>query len=256
MAETAKAGRKCIRMVSKVNGIVIKETDAGETGKRIVVLTREHGKMLLSARGSKNAKSGIMAATQLFSYCEFSLYEGRGFYSVTQADVIESFYNIRNDMERLAYGAYILELTERAAFEELENNDAFSLLLRTLFVLSSGKQEPRLTAAVYIIRLLKECGFISVYCAECGKKPDINGYYSETADGIFCSEHAMGAEYKLGTGAMRAVSHISESALSGLFSFRVSDEVLEEIWQFADIGRRKYFGEKYKTLDYINNMTF
>ena len=72
MAETAKAGRKCIRMVSKVNGIVIKETDAGETGKRIVVLTREHGKMLLSARGSKNAKSGIMAATQLFSYCEFS----------------------------------------------------------------------------------------------------------------------------------------------------------------------------------------
>lgn len=66
----------------------------------------------------------------------------------------------------------------------------------------------------------------------------------------------MGAEYKLGAGAMRAVSHIAESSLSGLFSFKVSDEVLEEIWQFADIGRRKYFGEKYKTLDYINNMKF
>ena len=71
MAETAKAGRKCIRMVSKVNGIVIKETDAGETGKRIVVLTKEHGKMLLSARGAKNTKSGIMAAHSFFHTANF-----------------------------------------------------------------------------------------------------------------------------------------------------------------------------------------
>ena len=75
-------------MVFNVNGIVIKEMMAGETGKRILVITREHGKMLLSARGSKNVKSGILAATQLFSYCEFTVFEGKGFYSVTQADVI------------------------------------------------------------------------------------------------------------------------------------------------------------------------
>ena len=124
-------------MVFNVNGIVIKEMTAGETGKRILVITREHGKMLLSARGSKNAKSGIMAATQLFSYCEFTVFEGKGFYSVTQADVIESFYGIRNDFERLAYGAYILELTERTSFEEMEDNAAFDLLLKTLSVLSS-----------------------------------------------------------------------------------------------------------------------
>ena len=126
-------------MVSNVNGIVIKETAAGETGKRILVITREHGKMLLSARGSRNAKSSIMAAAQLFSYCEFTIFEGRGFYSVTQADVKESFYGIRNDFERLAYGAYILELTEKATFEEMENNMAFELLLKTLSVLSAGK---------------------------------------------------------------------------------------------------------------------
>ncbi len=244
-------------MVSKVNGIVIKETDAGESGKRIVVITKEHGKMLLSAHGSKNAKSGIMAATQLFSCCEFTLYEGRGFYSVTQADVIESFYGIRNDFERLAYGAYILELTDRAAFEELENNSAFELLLRTLFVLASGKQKPRLTAVVYIIRLLKECGFMSdTYCVECGERLEQSAYYGETTDGLFCHKHAEGAAYKLGSGALMAVKHISESKMPSLFSFSVSEEVLSELWLFADVNRRIYLGEKYKTLDYINNMKF
>lgn len=244
-------------MVSKVNGIVIKETDAGESGKRIVTVTKEHGKMLLSARGSKNVKSGIMAATQLFSYCEFTLYEGRGFYSITQADVIESFYGIRNDFERLAYGAYILELTDRAAFEELENNSAFELLLRTLFVLASGRQEPRLTSVIYIIRLLKECGFMSdTYCAECGESLERLAYYGEGADGLFCNKHAEGAAYRLGGGALRALKYILESKMPSLFSFSVSEEVLKELWLFADINRRIYLGEKYKTLDYINNMNF
>lgn len=244
-------------MVSKVTGIVIKETDAGESGKRIVVLTKEHGKMLLSARGAKNAKSGIMAATQLFSYCEFSLYEGRGFYSVTQADVIESFYDIRNDFDAIAYGAYILELTERASFEELENNEAFELLLRTLFVLSKGKQEARLTTCVYIIRLLKEYGFMSdICCYSCGEELESKAYYSEAADGIFCVNCSEGAEYKLSAGALRAIKHISESPLNLIFSFRLDKDVLEEVWTFADVSRRKYFGERYKTLDYINNMKF
>lgn len=43
-------------MVFNVNGIVIKEMTAGETGKRILVITREHGKMLLSAPWVKKCK--------------------------------------------------------------------------------------------------------------------------------------------------------------------------------------------------------
>ncbi len=244
-------------MVSKVKGIVIKEADAGESGKRITVITEEHGKMLLSARGAKNAKSGIMAAAQLFSYGEFSLYEGRGFYSITQADVIESFYGIRNDIERLAYGAYILELTDRAAFAELENNNAFELLLRTLSVLSAGKRPARLTTVVYIIRLLKECGFMSdTYCAECGEPLEQSAYYGETGDGMYCHNHAQNAPFKLGSGSLMAVKHVTQSPLKSIFSFTVSDYVLDELWTFADINRRIYLGERYKTLDYINNMKF
>lgn len=244
-------------MVSKVNGIVIKETDAGETGKRIVVLTKEHGKMLLSARGSKKLKSGTMAATQLFSYCEFTLYEGRGFFSITQADVIESFYEIRNNFDRLSYGAYILELTERAAFEELENNSSFDLLLRTLFVLSKGRQNPRLITVIYIIRLLKECGFMSeAFCTECGEEIEDFAYYSEYNDGLFCPHCADGCRYKLGSGAVKSVKHILECDMPVLFSFKVDEDVLRQLWTFADISRRKYLGEYYKTLDYINNMKF
>lgn len=241
-------------MVSKVRGIVIKEMPAGETGKRIVVLTREHGKMLLSARGAKNAKSGILAATQLFSYCEFMLYEGKGFFSITQADVIESFFEIRNDIDRLAYGSYILELTDRVSFEELENNSAFELLFRALFVLAQGKQNPRLTAIIYIIRLLKECGLMGgAYCSECGRHLEDTAYYGPLADGLVCGKCSETASYRIGCGALRALGHMSESGMKELFGFRVSDEVLAQLWRFADVNRRKYFGEHFKSLEYLEN---
>lgn len=246
-------------MVSKVNGIVIRETDMGESGKRIVVLTREHGKMLLSVRGAKNTKKGMQAAVQLFACCEFTLFEGRGFYSVTQAEVLESFYGIRADFERLAYGAYILEITDRASFEELENNKAFDLLLRTLFVLASGKRSPRLTAAVYVLRLLKEYGFMGdcSLCASCGEAMD-EACYGEMADGVFCLSCLQEDRRSghLGRGALRALVHITESPVNSLFSFEVSPEVLEELWDFAAVYRREYLGGGYKTLDYINNMGF
>ena len=56
--------------------------------------------------------------------------------------------------------------------------------------------------------------------------------------------------------ALRAVKYITESPLAKVFAFRVSDEVLNEMWRFADVNRKIYFGENYKTLDYINNMNF
>ena len=245
-------------MVLKVKGIVIKESDTGEAGKRIVIITKEHGKMLLSARGAKKITSKTMAGTQLFSYCEFTLFEGKGFYSVTQADVIESFYGISEDIEALAYGAYILEITERASFEELENNEIFDLLLRTLFILSKGKYNPRLVAEIFIIRLVRDSGFMGDLecCQNCGKPFENGAWYSAYNEEFMCMECVGENGMYIGKGALKAVKYIAESGLAGLFRFNVSAEVLEQLWQLADEYRKIYFGERYKTLDYINNMKF
>lgn len=246
-------------MVSKVNGIVIKETDAGESGKRIMIVTKEHGKMLLSARGAKNAKSKTMAGTQLFAYSEFSLFEGKGFYSVTQADVIESFYGISAEIDRLAYGAYILELTEKTSFEELEDSGMFELLFRTLLVLSKGANNPKLITTVFIIRLLKESGFIGeLYnCQKCGNKLNNEAYLDNESCEMLCNDCGVsGNEIYIGAGALKAVNYIMECKMSAVYRFNVSVEVLDQLWVFANSLRQEYLGCGYKTLDYINNMKF
>ena len=96
----------------KLRGIVLREQAKGESNKQIVLLAQGVGRVLLSARGARRAKSKLLAATQLFCYADFVVYEGRGFYSVTQAELKNSFYGLRLDMDKFSEGMYLAELTE------------------------------------------------------------------------------------------------------------------------------------------------
>ena len=98
----------------KLRGIVLREQAKGESNKQIVLLAQGVGRVLLSARGARRAKSKLLAATQLFCYADFVVYEGKGFYSVTQAELKNSFYGLRLDMDKFSEGMYLAELTERS----------------------------------------------------------------------------------------------------------------------------------------------
>ena len=64
----------------KLSGSVIREQVKGESNKQIVVLAKGLGRVILSARGARKANSRLLAATQLFCYADFVVYEGKGFY--------------------------------------------------------------------------------------------------------------------------------------------------------------------------------
>ena len=101
------------------------------------------------------------------------------FYSVTNVYVIESFYGIRNDFKCLTYASFILEVTERVSFEELDGDRIFELLFQDAFGSGRRKVKPRLVSAVFILRLLKEYGFMGGVscCPSCGAEIE-EGFYT------------------------------------------------------------------------------
>ena len=80
-------------------GIVLRETNYKEADKILTVLTRDWGKRTVKARGCRRKNSKLTAASQLLVYSELTLSERGEFTTLTEADPLEQFWSVRQDLE-------------------------------------------------------------------------------------------------------------------------------------------------------------
>ncbi|WP_304507328.1 DNA repair protein RecO [Anaerotignum sp.] len=215
--------------VVKLRGIVIGESQNGESSKRIQVLAKGVGRVMLSARGAKNTKSKLLSGTQLFSYCDFLAYEGKGFYSMTQADLIESFYGIRTDMDKLAEAVYLAELVDKTCPTGMEQDDTLRLLLYSLAALEKTQLPPRLISRIFEVKYLQISGFLSGEgCMVCGNGEE-SLFFSEKEGELLCKNHCHGGEIPLLTAVQKAISFITQRDGNQIFAFALSDEAMVQM---------------------------
>ena len=242
----------------KLRAIVLKEINKGESNKQVIVLTKEHGKMLLSATGAKNTKSKFLAGTQLFSYCDFFVTEKKGYYYISEIDLIENFYNIRLDIQKLSYSIYFLDLIEKTAFNGMECDEILELLLRTLFFLSKKDYDINLAARVFELKYLQFSGYMleTKQCISCGKIPQKINYFTANGGGLLCQkckEKAFDA-ISISAGALKAVEFVMYSDIKNIFQFQVSDFVLKELKTICDKCIKNYINLKFETLEFAESL--
>ena len=80
----------------EVTAMVIESRAIGENDRRVVLLTRQMGKISAFARNSRRPNSSLLAATGLFCYGTFRLYAGRDSYTLTDAKIDQYFPYFRN----------------------------------------------------------------------------------------------------------------------------------------------------------------
>ena len=85
----------------KTKGIVIKETSYSDNDKILTVLTEKFGKISCMAKGARKTNSSLLAPSQFLVYSEFVLYKGSNFYHINSAEVINTFYSLKTDYDKL-----------------------------------------------------------------------------------------------------------------------------------------------------------
>ena len=63
-----------MREAVNLAGIVLKSSPVGEYDRRLVILTRERGKLTAFARGAKRPGNALMAASRPFVFGNFGMY--------------------------------------------------------------------------------------------------------------------------------------------------------------------------------------
>ena len=132
-------------MKERVTGMVLSAATIGEYDKRVVLLTKERGRISAFARGARRPRSPLSAATEPFTFGEFFIYRGRDSYSIEQVEVGNYFPELRQNLEHLYLALYFCEVADYFTREGMTAKHELNILylsLRALSVPSLPEEEP------------------------------------------------------------------------------------------------------------------
>lgn len=174
----------------KTEGIVLRESKYQETSKILSIYTKKLGKISVMAKGANRPKSTLIANTQPFSYNEYQFSQGKSFYYMNQADIIDSFYDIRENMDRVIYGFYLLELVDKSVAEEEANEKIFLLLKKTLRLLTQIEDNYLRLIIAFELKYISFLGYKPYLeeCVMCGNKESLGYKFSNSQGGIICTD--------------------------------------------------------------------
>ncbi len=174
--------------VYKTQAIVLRQRKLGEADKIVTLYTSHGGRVDAVAKGVRRTKSRLAGHLEPLTLGSYLIAEGRDLDIVTQAETVDAFPGLREDLERLSRGLYCAELIDRLTPERSEGNPIFRLLQETLGHLS---ESPNYELAVrrFELRLMDQLGYRPALssCAVCytALQPQSN-YWSVSGGGAIC----------------------------------------------------------------------
>ncbi len=239
-----------------VIGIVLSAMPIGEYDKRLVILTKDYGKITAFARGARKQNSKFLAGSQPMTFGEFTLYRGRNAYTLTDVKVNEYFSSTLTDVESMYLGMYFLELSSYYGREGIEASDTIRLLYRALKALKDEKIPKRLVRVIFELRTLAINGEYPNFfqCLNCGSKEQLD-YYDQKRFGVLC-EHCHGKiseEQKLEVSALYALQYIITAKEGQLFQFTVTETVLKQMENIVHSYVKTRVDRTFKSLEFLEN---
>lgn len=238
-----------------VTGMVLSAMPVGEYDKRLVILTRERGKIAAFARGARRMNSPFLAGSRPFSFGEFTLYEGRSSYTVSSMSISNYFADLSNDFMGALYGFYFLELAEYYARENVDESQMLKLLYQSLRALLNEHIPNELVKVIYELKTMTVNGeYPEVFsCVQCGRSEGAYAF-SVKRGGILCSECRENDEMEMSGAAVYAMQYIISSPIEKLYTFNVSDAVLAELKRAVGQFMSRYIDRNLKSLEILKSM--
>ncbi|WP_294852653.1 DNA repair protein RecO [uncultured Oscillibacter sp.] len=241
-------------------GAVLRETETKESDKILTVLTPDHGKISVIAKGARRKGSRYAAACQTLAYSELTLNRRGDWYYLNEGTTLALFDGLRADFEALALGFYFAELTEAVSSPEIPAPELLSHLLNGLYALDTLKKSRALAKPAFEWRLMCLAGYepLADGCAVCGEENPADARL-DPVQGVLrcaaCGGPGGGEALPLRPEAVAALRHIVYGPPGRLYAFTLTGEALDQLSNAAERYVAVQLERSFRTLDYYKSLS-
>jgi DNA repair protein RecO (recombination protein O) len=225
--------------------------------KRLVILTKENGKLAAFAKGALKPNSQYVAGSQSFAFGEFVLYGGKDSFNITQMSITEYFSELSEDLEAAYMAMYFCEFMTYITNENSDEKEQLKLLYSALKALVKKNISLNLIRYIFEYKALTNLG-VAPQCFECTKcgKETVKSY-SSINSGMYCLDCAKSEKIDqvLHDSTIYALQFIASTSSEKVFSFTVNEQVEYELKYITKHEVGKNIEQKFKTLEVMQGLS-
>ena len=233
-------------MFKTVRALVLREVKYKEADKILTLLTPTDGKLTVKASGALRKSCRYGAAAQALCYSEMTLFENRGKWNIKEAETIEQFLPLRNDLTALSLGMYIAEALETAGDEDSPGGAMLQLGLNSLYALSTARWPQEHIKAVIELRLMCIAGFLPQLDGE-GALFSLNG---GCVHALGEAPGAPGRSLPVSPGVKEAMRFVASAQPKRIFSFSLPPAEAKQFGAISEAYMQTQLERGFSTLDY------
>lgn len=242
----------------KVTAIVLKRSDVGEADRLLTLLTLQRGKLRAVAKGARKPSARKTGHVELFNSVELQIAVAREIDLVLQAQTLEPFLHLRDDLDRLSYAYYFAELVDRLVEEEIEQREVYDLMLDALHWLETTQHLSR-TARFFEMQLLDTLGYrpqlhICIHSKE-DLQPEEN-FFSPEAGGILKPQYRDNYRDSISVpvNALKVLRYLQNRNFLDIEQLKLSPQVESEVEAILHYYVTHLLERNLKSVDFLNTL--
>lgn len=246
----------------QTSAIVLRAMDYGEADRIVTFFTLDLGKIrgiAKSARKSQKRFGGGCLAP--FSYIRLNGFENArsGLFRVEQCSLIKPFGRIREDLDKVVFASYIVELVGELTGEGEANKDLFDLTIAVLDLLEKGRAEER-TLRIFESRLLRSIGLAPMLtsCTVCQRPLRKEGgcWFSIIRSGVVCDRCTdnVNALRPISIESVSRIYHMMHGPLESALGLPLPRASLEESKEVLPVLIRYHLGKDLLTRRFVEKI--
>ncbi len=221
----------------RTEAVVLRRQDLGEADRLLTLYTPGQGKVRAVAKGVRLPRSRKAGHLELFTRVDVLLARGRELDVVSQAEALDAYEGLRENLTRFGHAAYAVELVDCFGVEE-ENRPLYHLLTETLQRLSRG-DSPSVAVHYFEMRLVELAGYRPQLfrCVSCGAevRPQAQ-FFSGREGGVLCPACGAGRRnaQPISLSALKLLRHLQRSSYAAVAGLRLRPETEAEVRQLME----------------------